>query len=123
MIRSVEPVVGNVFEYGRNFGASHDPAQSSPIFRNRIEIPCERVRRVVSCRSGVSGRVAAVEYRVGLDAGVDAIVLEVPDENVPYVLKTTGGGPFEAGCVERGLRRTAIPSDEQEYRGRDCFRP
>ena len=34
MIRSVEPVVGNVFEYGRNFGASHDPAQSSPIFRN-----------------------------------------------------------------------------------------
>ena len=101
MIRSVEPVVGNVFEYGRNFGASHDPAQSSPIFRNRIEIPCERVRRVVSCRSGVSGRVAAVEYRVGLDAGVDAIVLEVPDENVPYVLKTTGGGPFEAGIFRR----------------------
>ena len=49
----------------------------------------------------MSGRVAAVEDRVGLDAGVDAIVLEVPDENVPYVLKTAGVGPFETGIFRR----------------------
>lgn len=118
MIRGVEPVVGNVFEYGWNFGTAHNPAQSAPIFResNRNLVRTSKT----SCKLPKRGiwRVAAVEYRVGLDAGVDAIVLEVPDENVPYVLKTTGVGPFEAGIFADTNSRAAIRGLWPEIRPR-----
>ena len=86
MIGEVDAVVCDIFEDKGNLRPPDNPAKRTPVLGNGVEVAAEGIEVIVGCRNGISARIASVIYRIGLDAGIEALILEITLEYMLHIV-------------------------------------